>query len=136
MSLYTFSARPFESDSDNDNHDKSDNDDIDLFSKTKRRKKINEKIGARHFFGASVRLGGFGITSSWSPPFLLVQLVELVLDLEQSSLDELYAKPRPKDSPTGKANGLGPPKRPGRGPNKDGPPSKGAGMNGEIGNGW
>jgi len=61
---------------------------------------------------------------------------ELVLDLEQSSLDELYAKPRPKDSPTGKANGLGPPKRPGRGPNKDGPPSKGAGMNGEIGNGW
>ncbi len=61
---------------------------------------------------------------------------ELVLDLEQSSLDELYAKPRPKDSPTGKANGLGPPKRPGRGPNKDGPPAKGAGMNGEIGNGW
>ncbi len=61
---------------------------------------------------------------------------ELVLDLEQSSLDELYAKPRPKDSPTGKANGLGPPKRPGRGPNRDGPPAKGAGMNGEIGNGW
>ena len=61
---------------------------------------------------------------------------ELVLDLEQSSLAELYAKPRPKDSPTGKANGLGPPKRPGRGPNKDGPPAKGAGMNGEIGNGW
>lgn len=34
---------------------------------------------------------------------------ELVLNLEQSSLDELYAKARPKDSPTGKANGLGPP---------------------------
>ena len=61
---------------------------------------------------------------------------ELVLNLEQSSLDELYAKARPKDSPTGKANGLGPP-RPGRKGRNDGEkPAKGAGMNGEIGNGW
>lgn len=61
---------------------------------------------------------------------------ELVLNLEQSSLDELYAKARPKDSPTGKANGLGPP-RPGRkGRNTGDKPAKGAGMNGEIGNGW
>lgn len=62
---------------------------------------------------------------------------ELVLDLEQSSLDELYAKPRPKDSPTGKANGLGQQPRPGRRGNRPGDkPAKGAGMNGEIGNGW
>lgn len=61
---------------------------------------------------------------------------ELVLNLEQSSLDELYAKARPKDSPTGKANGLGPP-RPGRkGRNTGDKPAKGAGMNGEIGSGW
>ena len=61
---------------------------------------------------------------------------ELVLNLEQSSLDELYAKARPKDSPTGKATGLGPP-RPGRkGRNTGDKPAKGAGMNGEIGNGW
>lgn len=62
---------------------------------------------------------------------------ELVLNLEQSSLDELYAKPRPKDSPTGKCNGLGNQPRPGRRGNKPGDkPSKGAGMNGEIGDGW
>jgi hypothetical protein len=63
--------------------------------------------------------------------------VELVLDLEQSSLDELYAKPRPKDSPTGTCNGLG--KQPGKGRRGKRPgdePSKGAGMNGEIGDGW
>jgi hypothetical protein len=62
---------------------------------------------------------------------------ELVLNLEQSSLDELYAKPRPKDSPTGKCNGLGQQPRPGRkGRNNGDKPAKGAGMNGEIGNGW
>jgi len=62
---------------------------------------------------------------------------ELVLNLEQSSLDELYAKPRPKDSPTGKCNGLGTQPRPGRkGRNNGDKPAKGAGMNGEIGNGW
>jgi len=61
---------------------------------------------------------------------------ELVLNLEQSSLDELYAKPRPKDSPTGKCNGLGQQKRPGRGNRPGDKPAKGAGMNGEIGDGW
>jgi hypothetical protein len=62
---------------------------------------------------------------------------ELVLNLEQSSLDELYAKPRPKDSPTGKCNGLGNQPRPGRkGRSQGDKPAKGAGMNGEIGNGW
>jgi len=61
---------------------------------------------------------------------------ELVLNLEQSSLDELYAKPRPKDSPTGKCNGLGQQKRPGRGKRPGDKPAKGAGMNGEIGDGW
>jgi hypothetical protein len=62
---------------------------------------------------------------------------ELVLNLEQSSLDELYAKPRPKDSPTGKCNGLGNQPRPGRkGRNQGDKPAKGAGMNGEIGDGW
>lgn len=62
---------------------------------------------------------------------------ELVLNLEQSSLDELYAKPRPKDSPTGKCNGLGQKPRPGnKGRNNGDKPAKGAGMNGEIGNGW
>jgi hypothetical protein len=62
---------------------------------------------------------------------------ELVLNLEQSSLDELYAKPRPKDSPTGNSNGLcdNKGKKPGKRPGGD-KPSKGAGMNGEIGNGW
>ncbi|MEY3142056.1 MAG: hypothetical protein RLY21_549 [Planctomycetota bacterium] len=62
---------------------------------------------------------------------------ELVLNLEQSSLDELYAKPRPKDSPTGNCNGLcnNKGKKPGKKPGGD-KPSKGAGMNGEIGNGW
>ena len=60
---------------------------------------------------------------------------ELVLDLEQSSLDELYAKPRPKDSPTGKCNGLGQKRgnRPGKRPGDK--PGKGAGMDGEIGPG-
>ncbi|MFM1822265.1 MAG: hypothetical protein RI967_531 [Planctomycetota bacterium] len=63
--------------------------------------------------------------------------VELVLDLEQSSLDELFAKPRPKDSPTGTCNGLG--KNPGKGRRGKRPgeePSKGAGMGGDIGDGW
>lgn len=62
--------------------------------------------------------------------------VELVLNLEQSSLDELYAKARPKDSPTGAGNRLGKGKRRGRGPNGNGPPNNGAGMGDEVGPGW
>ncbi len=61
---------------------------------------------------------------------------ELVLDLEQSSVEGLFMKPKPKDCPNGQCNGLG--KKPGQGkrPGKGDKPSKGAGMNGEIGNGW
>lgn len=62
--------------------------------------------------------------------------VELVLNLEQSSLDELYAKARPKDSPTGAGNRLGKGKKRGRGKNGDGPPNNGAGMGDEVGPGW
>ncbi len=62
--------------------------------------------------------------------------VELVLNLEQSSLGELYAKARPKDSPTGAGNRLGKGKRRGRGPNGNGPPQNGAGMGDEVGPGW
>lgn len=62
--------------------------------------------------------------------------VELVLNLEQSSLDELYAKARPKDSPTGAGNRLGKGKKRGRGPNGNGPPNNGAGMGDEVGPGW
>lgn len=61
---------------------------------------------------------------------------ELVLNLEQSSLDELYAKARPKDSPPGAGTRLGE-KRPGRRGRRPGDqPSNGAGMDGEIGQGW
>jgi hypothetical protein len=61
---------------------------------------------------------------------------ELVLNLEQSSLDELYAKARPKDSPPGACERLGQ-KRPGRrGPRRGDQPSNGAGLDGEIGPGW
>jgi len=61
---------------------------------------------------------------------------ELVLDLEQSSVEGLFLKAKPKDCPNGQCNGLG--KKPGNGkrPGKGTKPSKGAGMDGEIGNGW
>ncbi|MFM7260719.1 MAG: hypothetical protein ACKO3W_08955 [bacterium] len=61
---------------------------------------------------------------------------ELVLDLEQSSVEGLFLKAKPKDWPNGQCNGLG--KKPGNGkrPGKGTKPSKGAGMDGEIGNGW
>jgi hypothetical protein len=63
---------------------------------------------------------------------------ELVLDLEQSSLEELFAKPKPRDSPSGNCNGLGQKagkgKKPGQKPGNK--PSNGAGMKGEIGHGW
>ena len=64
--------------------------------------------------------------------------VELVLNLEQSSLDELYGKPSPRDCPGGQCNGMGqrPGKKPGKKPGKGERPSKGAGMGGDIGTGW
>ncbi len=58
---------------------------------------------------------------------------ELVLNLEQSGLDELLAKPRPRPCPGGDGK-LGSGKRPGRRPGQQ--PGGGAGMNGEIGQGW
>ena len=61
--------------------------------------------------------------------------VELVLNLEQSSLEELQAKPRPKYEPPGNREG----NRPGRGKSPR-PPRKGddrgAGAAGDIGPGW
>jgi hypothetical protein len=61
---------------------------------------------------------------------------ELVLNLEQSSLDELYAQARPKDSPPGAGSRLGEP-RPGRRGRRPGDePNQGAGLDGEIGQGW
>jgi hypothetical protein len=61
---------------------------------------------------------------------------ELVLDLEQSSVEGLFLKAKPKDCPNGQCNGLG--KKPGSGkkPGKGNKPSRGAGMDGEIGHGW
>jgi len=62
---------------------------------------------------------------------------ELVLNLEQSSLEELQAKARPRESPTGECRGLGKEPRPGRRGNRQGEqPNRGASMNGEIGIGW
>ena len=62
---------------------------------------------------------------------------ELVLNLEQSSREELSFLPRPRQSPTGAGEGLGRELRPGRrGRNQGDQPARGAGMNGEIGNGW
>jgi hypothetical protein len=61
--------------------------------------------------------------------------VELVLDLEQSAGDQVALKVKPKDCPSGQCNGLAPRKGKGRKP-VEGTPSKGAGMQGEIGDGW
>ncbi len=61
--------------------------------------------------------------------------VELVLNLEQSSLEDLQAKPRPKYEPPGNREG----NRPGKGKSPR-PPRKGddrgAGAAGDIGAGW
>lgn len=61
--------------------------------------------------------------------------VELVLDLEQSPGDQVALKVKPKDCPSGQCNGLKPRTGQGRKPGR-GQPSKGAGMQGEIGDGW
>jgi hypothetical protein len=62
---------------------------------------------------------------------------ELVLNLEQSSREELAFLARPRQSPTGAGDGLGRELRPGRrGRNQGDQPARGAGMNGEIGAGW
>jgi hypothetical protein len=61
--------------------------------------------------------------------------VELVLDLEQSAGDQVALKVKPKDCPSGSCKGLTPRKGKGKRPGQ-GQPSKGAGMQGEIGDGW
>ena len=62
---------------------------------------------------------------------------ELVLNLEQSSREELAFLARPRQSPTGAGEGLGRELRAGRrGRNQGDQPARGAGMNGEIGAGW
>jgi hypothetical protein len=61
--------------------------------------------------------------------------VELVLDLEQSAGDQVALKVKPRDCPSGQCKGLGTRKGKGRKPS-DGTPSPGAGMQGEIGDGW
>ena len=77
--------------------------------------------------------GLFGI---YGGRFVAETLMPLVLDLEQSSVEGLFLKPKPKDCPNGQCNGLG--KKPGQGkrPGKGDKPSKGAGMDGDIGDGW
>lgn len=62
---------------------------------------------------------------------------EMVLNLEQSSREELSFLARPRQSPTGTGQGLGREPRPGRrGRGQGDQPARGAGMNGEIGDGW
>lgn len=63
---------------------------------------------------------------------------ELVLNLEQSSIEQLLMRPRPKDCPGGNCNGglPGKQKKKGKGKRPGEQPSNGAGMNGEIGDGW
>lgn len=62
--------------------------------------------------------------------------VELVLNMEQSSINDLQAKPRPKNAPEGNKDG----NRPGKGKTKRPPRRKddrdGAGGAGDIGPGW
>lgn len=63
---------------------------------------------------------------------------ELVLNLEQSAMNELYAAARPRESPQcdGNGNGLGNLRPKGRGRPRGEDPGAGAGFNGEIGRGW
>ena len=63
---------------------------------------------------------------------------ELVLNLEQSAMNELYAAARPRESPQcdGNGNGLGKLQARGRGRPRGEDPGAGAGFNGEIGRGW
>ena len=67
--------------------------------------------------------------------------LEQVLNLEQSSSDQLEGIPLPRRAPLARRPGDGKPgdrpgKAPGRGPMPDGPPSKGAGVPAPYGAGW
>jgi hypothetical protein len=64
--------------------------------------------------------------------------LELVLNLEQSGIEDIQAKPLPKDSPRANRDGLGPAqgKRRNQRPPRRGPPNNGASGVGEIESGW
>ncbi|MCA9223903.1 MAG: hypothetical protein KDA71_26515 [Planctomycetales bacterium] len=67
--------------------------------------------------------------------------LEQVLNLEQSSSDQLEGLPLPRKAPLARRPGDGEPgdrpgKGPGRGPLQDGPPASGAGIPGPYGAGW
>lgn len=62
--------------------------------------------------------------------------LELVLNLEQSSLAELQGKPLPKDSPRAGKSGNRPGKRPGKGKGPPAQDGRGAGGPEEIRDGW
>jgi hypothetical protein len=64
--------------------------------------------------------------------------LELVLNLEQSGQEDLLAKPLPKNSPRGSAEGLGPGKKQGKSkrPPRKGPDARGASGVGDIEGGW
>ena len=67
--------------------------------------------------------------------------LEQVLNLEQSSAEQLEGIPLPRQAPMARRPGDGEPgdrpgKGPGRGPLQDGPPGEGAGVPGPFGSGW
>ena len=67
--------------------------------------------------------------------------LEQVLNLEQSSAEQLEGIPLPRQAPMARRPGDGEPgdrpgKGPGRGPMQDGPPGDGAGIPGPFGSGW
>jgi len=67
--------------------------------------------------------------------------LEQVLNLEQSSSEQLEGIPLPRQAPMARRPGDGEPgqrpgKGPGRGPLQDGPPGEGAGIPGPFGSGW
>ncbi|MCH1496536.1 MAG: hypothetical protein L7U72_15055 [Rubripirellula sp.] len=67
--------------------------------------------------------------------------LEQVLNLEQSSSEQLEGIPLPRQAPMARRPGDGQPgdrpgRGPGRGPLQDGPPGEGAGIPGPFGSGW
>ena len=67
--------------------------------------------------------------------------LEQVLNLEQSSSEQLEGVPLPRQAPMARRPGDGEPgerpgKSPGRGELQDGPPGEGAGIPGPFGSGW
>lgn len=80
-------------------------------------------------------------TSTLDRDQLLQRNLEQVLNLEQSTSDQLEGLPLPRSAPLARRPGDGEPgdqpgKGPGRGPLQDGPPAGGAGIPGPYGSGW